>query len=398
MSGYQNDTILNADDFGNLPLDLLPTSFGITTGSSNNYSLLLDPPISAYRPGMTLQVRFHLPNTGAATLDVNNLGVIPIKKIFENDLIELEANDLQPNPIYQLSFDGINFQMTIARNLPLDNREGFWSDKGSLDPDSVARLPAAKRGDVYTISKSGVLGENFQNVGLQVAKGDVLHCLQDTNGGFYGPSAVRNSWNLIQSKIANATEVNTGVARFAKSSEIDQGSPSLMVSPATLNSSLSRFGHINFDHIQVTAPQNPSTTQEEPIPGIITVSADSIKLFEGLKIIINGVFNTSDPLQAAPVNKRLRVYLGNSIIYLSPVNTSPVGLFSLEIRLYRLNDTLATGFSTMQINAEPTEVLSLNRKNVAWTQDSEVRMTIQNQQVGQINTITRVFWRAERIL
>ena len=397
MSGYQNDATFTASDLTNLPVEASSSNFAITSGQVNDYQLSFQPAVTNYRQGLTIQVKFHQINTGAATLNIDGLGIVPIRKLIGDQLTELESGDLQTVPIYQLTFDGVVFQIMIATSAQTPSLHGFWVDKGQIDASQTDQIPPGQRGDVYTISGSGTLGSTANNVGLVLEKGDVLHCIQDNNGGFLSNTAVRDGWNVIQSKIGIATENTAGVARFATEQELEQQSTDLMISPFLLDRSLSEFKRFGLNGNLVSAPSNPSTGQEEDISSRIIIPANAVKLSEGVKITVHGFFEHSNPIQPTAVIKRLRLYLGDLRVYQTPFNSSPTGLFILTAEVFRLSDTLIVGYSKMQITGQQAEIQSLGQRSVPWTAELQIRMTIQNQQAGQINTVTRYFWRAEKL-
>jgi len=76
------------------------------------------------------------------------------------------------------------------------NQEGTLIDRGTLDASIFPPFPPARRGDFYTISAGGVIGDSDEGDGLIVEKGDVIHCISDNNGGV--SVSVGNSWNSLQ--------------------------------------------------------------------------------------------------------------------------------------------------------------------------------------------------------
>ncbi len=79
---------------------------GTTAGTSTAYTLTLSPAITAYTAGLSLWVKFHVANTGAATINVNGLGAKSLVKDISTALI---ANDIPINQWYTLVYDGTNF-------------------------------------------------------------------------------------------------------------------------------------------------------------------------------------------------------------------------------------------------------------------------------------------------
>lgn len=77
-------------------------------GASDAYAITLAPVPAAYAAGMMLFFKPNTANTGAATLNVNGLGAKTIKKAGS---LDLETGDLLTGIIYQVIYDGTNFQL-----------------------------------------------------------------------------------------------------------------------------------------------------------------------------------------------------------------------------------------------------------------------------------------------
>jgi hypothetical protein len=120
IGGYQSDVNLNDINFvGDFPIEHSIGGFGVATGT-NGYVLTLNPSITQYRQGMRLEVRFQNNNTGASLLNVDGKGNVPIKKIVENNLVDVLPNDLKAGQLYILIYDGVVFQIAnLDDNAPL---------------------------------------------------------------------------------------------------------------------------------------------------------------------------------------------------------------------------------------------------------------------------------------
>jgi hypothetical protein len=81
--------------------------FATATFSSDDYSVTLTPAPS-YSAGLTVHFLAPSPNTGAATLNVNGLGAVPVLKNFN---AALSANDIKAGQVVSVIYDGSNFQM-----------------------------------------------------------------------------------------------------------------------------------------------------------------------------------------------------------------------------------------------------------------------------------------------
>lgn len=83
------------------------TVYAADGGASDSYAITLDPAPTAYTTGMVLHFKANTANTGAATLNVNSLGAVAIKKNYNQDLV---TGDIQANQMVSVVYDGTNFQ------------------------------------------------------------------------------------------------------------------------------------------------------------------------------------------------------------------------------------------------------------------------------------------------
>lgn len=79
-----------------------------TTGSDNAYMLTLSPALDAYIAGMPIYFKASFTNTGAATININSLGAVALKKHVSD---VLEAGDILIGKIYVCVYDGTNLQI-----------------------------------------------------------------------------------------------------------------------------------------------------------------------------------------------------------------------------------------------------------------------------------------------
>lgn len=102
--------------------------YGTTTGSANAYVLTLGVSITSYTAGLTLRFKANFANTGAATLNVDGLGAVTIKK---DTSVDLAANDIIVDQIVQVTYDGTNFQVSTF-DVELDTTPGLEYNSGKL--------------------------------------------------------------------------------------------------------------------------------------------------------------------------------------------------------------------------------------------------------------------------
>lgn len=93
---------------GTLP-NVLIQDYVADTGTADAYAIAPTPAIVAYATGQIFTFKALNDNTGAATLDVNSLGVKTIKKT--DGATDLSSGDIQQGQLIMVQYDGTNFQM-----------------------------------------------------------------------------------------------------------------------------------------------------------------------------------------------------------------------------------------------------------------------------------------------
>lgn len=98
-----------------VPLNVLNGAWvyaGVDSGVANAYviTFIAGQPIPiAYVAGMEVVFKALNTNTAASTINVNGLGVVPIKR---GNVVALAASDIVSGSMIRLTYDGTNFQMT----------------------------------------------------------------------------------------------------------------------------------------------------------------------------------------------------------------------------------------------------------------------------------------------
>lgn len=131
-------TGLDQDGHGALP-------YADDVGTADAYVVNLNPPLLQYVSGMPIFFKAASTNTGPATVKVNTLGVIPIKK---NTGQDLAAGDIQAGQIVMVMYDGANFQ--LVGGLDAHTVDGYHASQSPgagqipvLSTSSVLALPNA---------------------------------------------------------------------------------------------------------------------------------------------------------------------------------------------------------------------------------------------------------------
>lgn len=89
-------------------------NFAVAGGSANALTLTVYPVPPGYAQPMNLRFRATSTNTGATTIDVNGLGAKNIYKWSSGSLVALSGGDLRSGGIYEISYDGVQFQLMNA--------------------------------------------------------------------------------------------------------------------------------------------------------------------------------------------------------------------------------------------------------------------------------------------
>jgi hypothetical protein len=95
--------------------------FAVAGGTSNAITLTISPAPLSYAQPLKLKFRATLTNTGAVTIDVNGLGVRNIQKVSGGSITNLSAGDIISGGIYEIVYDGAQFQLMTLTNAGIVN-------------------------------------------------------------------------------------------------------------------------------------------------------------------------------------------------------------------------------------------------------------------------------------
>ena len=174
-------------------------------GAANTYTATLNPAPTAYTEGMALAVKINADNTGASTINVNNLGAKSIKKPNGNDV---SAGNLKTGSIYTLRYNGINFILqgsdAAGNATPADVLSGktFTNDQG----DQAGTMP--NRGAVI-ITPSAV--DQAILAGYHDGAGKVNAVAFDASKVLTGTTIAGTAGTMIN-KVGSATVITPGTA------------------------------------------------------------------------------------------------------------------------------------------------------------------------------------------
>lgn len=156
----KNETAADANTasrIGTMLLNLIRNKsnkiYGYTASGTDSYSLTVDSSITSYTYGQWYIVKFTNANTGAATIDINGIGVLPLKKGVTTDLI---AGDIGAGSTKLLSYDGTNLIVVSGANSAIPNIS--WGDIiGDImdQADLIEALSAKQDAGSYLESVTG---------------------------------------------------------------------------------------------------------------------------------------------------------------------------------------------------------------------------------------------------
>ena len=109
-----------------------PIAYAAATGSANAYAVALDPAASALTAGLWCAFKANHTNTGAATLNVNSLGAVALRKQTDT---ALEAGDIRNGQVVWAVYDGTYWQLTSPEGLP---RKTYGEAAGSTNAYTLA--------------------------------------------------------------------------------------------------------------------------------------------------------------------------------------------------------------------------------------------------------------------
>jgi len=116
--------------FGKLPAPYHGDSYAADSGAANAYVVTLTAIPTAYSAGLSFRMKAAYTNTGASTVNVNGLGA---KSITTSSGTAIAADDIVVGGIYQLVYDGANFQLNavISTGATLLDEDDMASDSAT---------------------------------------------------------------------------------------------------------------------------------------------------------------------------------------------------------------------------------------------------------------------------
>ena len=103
---YVSQIIFDED----IPIQHSVGNYGSARGV-DTFTCNLNSSLQSLRTGMEFYVRFFMTNTGVSTLNFNNVGAVPLRKWTNAGKTDLAPNDIDPNRVYHLIYDGNDLMM-----------------------------------------------------------------------------------------------------------------------------------------------------------------------------------------------------------------------------------------------------------------------------------------------
>lgn len=135
-----------------------------TAGSSNAYTASANQVLTAYYSGLWLKVKASFTNTGAATVNVDSLGAKALKK---GGTTDVAAGDIVQDRVYDLVYDGTNFQVLGADAVRAGNPNTFsatntfsaaqaFTSYLELSEMAAPSAPGADKVRLYAVDQGGI--------------------------------------------------------------------------------------------------------------------------------------------------------------------------------------------------------------------------------------------------
>lgn len=87
-------------------------TFATTGGSGSAYTVTLSQALTSYQTGQNIKFKANHTNTGAATINVSNVGVVPLQGNLGTNLV---AGDIVADGVYEIIYDGSGWKLTNSQ-------------------------------------------------------------------------------------------------------------------------------------------------------------------------------------------------------------------------------------------------------------------------------------------
>lgn len=189
---------------------------GTATGSANAYVLTLNPAITAYVTNQCFAFKANFTTTGSATVNVNGVGALTIKKYIGTVSTNLAAGDITSGQIVSVCYDGTNMQLVGTGSGAL----GF-TPENTVNKDTSPTLGAGSnisypsQGAVKTYVNTEVAAaasttQTLTNKSLSLATNTVTGTLAQLNTAITDGNVVPEARTLTIAGTANEITLSAG--------------------------------------------------------------------------------------------------------------------------------------------------------------------------------------------
>jgi hypothetical protein len=153
--------------------------YAADSGSTDAYAITLDPAPVAYITGQHFWFKANTANTGSASLNVNSLGAVPIKKDYNQDL---DTGDIVVGQLVHVIYDGTNFQLLSRIGMLL--KTGSFTRDISLasGTQSITGIGFSPKIVIFLATVNVAAGK--MSIGINIPSAGV--CLYDANSSVAG--------------------------------------------------------------------------------------------------------------------------------------------------------------------------------------------------------------------
>ncbi len=194
-----------------------PLAAGTTTGTASAFVLTLNPPLTAYVPGMMLSVNFHTtPQTPTVTLNINGLGAKPLAAVGITAQFPLAAGR------HTIQYDGAYWRVLDVSYLPIMG----GTMRGNIVPEGTGMHSVGTDNAPFNTVRANT--GKFQNVlAAGVGMGQIggpgvpFGSVYATNGAFTNLMvSSQNVWHAGNLQIAIGTVSITPSAATTPASQV----------------------------------------------------------------------------------------------------------------------------------------------------------------------------------
>lgn len=109
-----------------------------SSSAANTYTCSLARTITAYQDGQEFLIRFTNGNTGSATLNINSVGAITLKKVSGGSITTLASGDIVANATYRIAYRSTGTEFHLLGSAGATGPTGPTGTAGATGPTGTA--------------------------------------------------------------------------------------------------------------------------------------------------------------------------------------------------------------------------------------------------------------------